>query len=432
MEEITKTYQEFKQELDKEFFNAANSFVRIGYLLRIAKDTDILHESGYANLNDFAKAEYGLDKSMVSRYIHINEKYSVGGYSEQIQTHYENYGVAKLAELLTLPDAIAEEIPPEMSKTQIQELRQEVREEQQITDIEVALEEREPSQQNMTTLQKWMHKYFEEEKETFKRVMEAVRRGERNKLFTEEQKAGVLLDALVPNGVGVLTARVAGLGKLMLSIKSPKENLVLLNARNPEEKEEIRWQQLAEEFKELYEISLKIAEAWEEVYGKPYEKNKDIASKEPNEEPKNKKNVSEPQESVSKQSESVPKQSESVPEPPADVMNPPEEIMEESEEVAPVQEQVEGQIEIHNYNEVLPAGEKFAPVFGEWVSVEQKAVPDEAGSYLVFTKTSDGYYVKDIRRVITVISGKCEWLYDTGYTEIYYWMPLPADPEMEN
>lgn len=425
MEEITKTYQEFKQELDKEFFNAANSFVRIGYLLRIAKDTDILHESGYANLNDFAKAEYGLDKSMVSRYIHINEKYSVNGYSEQIQTRYENYGVAKLAELLTLPDAIAEEIPPEMSKTQIQELRQELREEQQITDIEVALEEREPSQQNTTTLQKWMHKYFEEEKEVFRRVMEGVRRGERNKLFTEEQKAGILLDALVPSGVGVLTARVAGLGKLMLSIKSPKENLVLLNARNPEDKEEIGWQQLAEEFKNLYEISLKIPEAWEEVYGKPYEKEKKETV------PKPQESVSKQSESVSESSETVPKQSETTPEPPADVMNPPEDIAEETEEVAPVQEQVEGQMEIHNYNEVLPEGEKFVPVFGEWVSARRKAVPDEEGNYLIYFKDIDGKFRKIIDNVFSdKDTGELGWL--TYGSKALFWMPLPADPREED
>ena len=71
---VQKTYSDFKKELDKELTQSAESFVRIGYLLKIARDTEILAESGYNNVNDFAAAEYGLDKSQVSRFININDR----------------------------------------------------------------------------------------------------------------------------------------------------------------------------------------------------------------------------------------------------------------------------------------------------------------------------------------------------------------------
>lgn len=164
-----KTYKEFKAELDKEMLVAANSFCRIGYLLRIAKDTTILHESGYANINDFAKSEYNLSKDMVSRYIRINEKYSEGGYGEHIAAAYKDYGVAKLAEMITLPDAIADNIPPEMTKGQIQNIRKEVRDEEKITDIEVALETPEkPAEEFENIFEQWMYVYFKENNEKFK------------------------------------------------------------------------------------------------------------------------------------------------------------------------------------------------------------------------------------------------------------------------
>lgn len=43
-------YGQFKAALDKELLSAADHFVKIGYLLKQARDTTILYESGYPNL----------------------------------------------------------------------------------------------------------------------------------------------------------------------------------------------------------------------------------------------------------------------------------------------------------------------------------------------------------------------------------------------
>ena len=71
-EEYSQEYLAFKQELDTELNKAADGFVKIGYLLRRAEDSDILRTSGYRNVTEFAAAEYGLSKDVVSRYININ------------------------------------------------------------------------------------------------------------------------------------------------------------------------------------------------------------------------------------------------------------------------------------------------------------------------------------------------------------------------
>ena len=88
-------YREFKFAMDVEVKEAAAGFVRIGYFLKVARDTDVLANSGYKNVAEFAEKEYGLTKDIVSRYIAINDKYSEGGYSDRLQQRYMTFGVAR-------------------------------------------------------------------------------------------------------------------------------------------------------------------------------------------------------------------------------------------------------------------------------------------------------------------------------------------------
>ena len=150
MEEIKsfeqiKTLDELTGALNSELNRAAISFVRIGYLLKTARDTDILKDSQYANMNEYAQDRFGLDKSQVSRFININDRFSIGGYSEHLKVEYEGYGQAKLALMLTLPDEINAELSPEYSKADIQAVKDEYDAEQKITPLE-AMAEPAPSQ----------------------------------------------------------------------------------------------------------------------------------------------------------------------------------------------------------------------------------------------------------------------------------------------
>ena len=129
-------YTQYKNELDKQLRETAEGFVRIGYLLKLARDTDILNGSGYANVNEFAKAEYNLDKSMVSRFININDRFAEDGNSERLKEQYRGFGYAKLALMLQLPDTINEELSPDYSKSEIQTIKDEVDAEAKISDIE--------------------------------------------------------------------------------------------------------------------------------------------------------------------------------------------------------------------------------------------------------------------------------------------------------
>ena len=143
MEQIMyqKSYQEYKAELDGELQRTAEGFVRIGYLLKVARDTNVLAESGYKSVAEFAQAEYNLDKTQVSRFISINDKFSENGYSDHLLPSYQGYGYAKLTIMLQLPDAVNEALDPEMSKAEIQTIHEEYKKEMKKSDLEVMMEE---------------------------------------------------------------------------------------------------------------------------------------------------------------------------------------------------------------------------------------------------------------------------------------------------
>lgn len=131
LEEL-KNYSEYKAALDEQIKESAEGFVKIGYLLKLAKDTDILKDSQYSNVIEFAKAEYGIDKTMVSRFISINDRFSENGNSPMLRTTYQGFGYAKLAIMLQLPDTLNEELTPEYSKREIQTLKEEMDKEKTI------------------------------------------------------------------------------------------------------------------------------------------------------------------------------------------------------------------------------------------------------------------------------------------------------------
>ena len=93
-----------KQEIADRLRNIAEDFVTIGFRLRQIKDAEAYRQEGYTSINDFAKKEYGLSESTVSRFIAINMRFSEGGYSDRLLSEYVSFGSGKLSEMLTLSD----------------------------------------------------------------------------------------------------------------------------------------------------------------------------------------------------------------------------------------------------------------------------------------------------------------------------------------
>lgn len=257
------TYSDFKQELDKTFTGLSEGFVRAGYLLKQARDTDILRESGYKSVTEFAAAEYGLTETYVSRFIAINDRYSEGGYSDRLQERYRGYGMSKLAEMLTLPEQLADAIPPALSREEIREVKREVAEENKITDLEVMLEGQQDIGLSLSA--QAMKQYFYDNPEKYPEMMQALKKDE----LTEQEEAA--LDILAPSGSAVLMVRLRGVGKLMISIQGLDRNVEIQNVRTLE-RETVTWIVLLDEILRVYgrEALANPETVWEGVYGEPF------------------------------------------------------------------------------------------------------------------------------------------------------------------
>lgn len=281
-EEYSQEYLAFKQELDTELNKAADGFVKIGYLLRRAEDSDILRTSGYRNVTEFAAAEYGLSKDVVSRYININKRYSEGGYAPVLAERYHGFGMAKLAEMLTLPQAIVDTIPEELSKTEIREIKKEFDEEQGVTDIEIAIEEAEqPEKQREDTLltqvvRAWLHDIPDD----FRRL---------SRVIYPDYDINKMMDIIAPDETRVIIVRVPGVGRLMMTC-SISANVKIVNMRTGENGQ-ISWEELCSAASAICARRYpdeRIEDVWARTYDDPYpEEKKEEPKPEPRKEVKN-------------------------------------------------------------------------------------------------------------------------------------------------
>lgn len=114
---------QMKQKLKQELLGVKQSFVRIGYALRKIEEQKLYEQDGYKSIAEFAKAEYGLESSTISRFMSINREYSVDGYSEILRPEFADLGRSQLEEMLKLPDADRQMVQPETPREDIRNLK---------------------------------------------------------------------------------------------------------------------------------------------------------------------------------------------------------------------------------------------------------------------------------------------------------------------
>lgn len=347
----SKTYTEYKRELDAELSKSAESFVRIGYLLKVARDTDILAESGYKNMAEFANAEYGLSSTYVSRFIRINDKFSEGGYSDHLLPEYQGFGYAKLTLMLQLPEAINEALTPKYSKSDIQAIKDEVDQEKKVTDIERALE----GTEEKPLIEQIIFNIGKEHPELYLKISQKFI----DRICTQEDIA----ECMAPKGIEQYTARIIGLGAVKLFLDEDGCRIVVIRSG---EKEDTTWEIIRQQWEKIYGTK----EKWEELYGEKFPEKQEIAPVQ-QEAPKPMQQSTEiqkdePQEKVGQEPEEVPenKESESIPNkeqtlhdvepsiPEPDPIPEPEHVSEEDVEV--IEPQIPGQDTIENHSEWMP------------------------------------------------------------------------------
>lgn len=183
MEEYTQLtlddWLAMKESLKRDLIGVQESFVRIGYTLRKIEEQKLYKNDGYETVTEFAKAEYGLSASTISRFMSINRKFSIDGYSDRLRPEYAQMGSSKLSEMLSLPDADMEMIRPEMPKADIRELKH--------------FNKETPEPEAADSLEKLVWKFFEANAAIAKQLeqSEAYADGESEKMVEIVNPAGV-------------------------------------------------------------------------------------------------------------------------------------------------------------------------------------------------------------------------------------------------
>lgn len=266
MNEIAfSNYAEFKGKMDAAVKSTCQDFVAIGYYLKQARDTGILQESGYTTMRDFAKTEYKIAESDASRFISICERYSEDGNSPKLRENYESFQVTKLAEMLALPEYVAEEISPATTREEIRELKDAVKEEEKTTPLEVIAEAHEVGE--VDPLAELVKQYLHENPEQFKALVKMM-------WETVDAKPEDVYKIIAAAGYCTIMGRVPGQGRKMISIKSPSENPVMTDIRSGEKKE-VTWDLLFKAFGYATYVDEKLPDdtaeqakiIWREKYG---------------------------------------------------------------------------------------------------------------------------------------------------------------------
>ena len=300
MNELTysKSYNEYRQDMMQELSKASESFVRIGYLLKVARDTDVLKGTEYeSDYLAFAEGEFGLDKSQVSRFIRINDKFSVGGNSVELLPQYQGFGTRKLGIMIMLPEELTEELSPDYTVEEINEIKEVVKEEQEITPVEAMVERMGSNISDETPLIEYcIEKILEETPDAYVDVMKDLDRAYK---------------ILAPISEMMYIVKVDGIGKVMVTFHEDNVTLYSIRSGNKETVEKAAVVKTVKKVILPFMNSNNPEESYSIQFGKEFPK-----KEEPKKEPKKIERVKNETKKPKKETEKVKKEPEKIEETP--------------------------------------------------------------------------------------------------------------------
>jgi hypothetical protein len=200
--------------------------------------------------------------------------------------------------MLTLPEAVAEAIPPEVTREEIREIKKAYKEDEKVTPMELMIEGKD---EEKTVLQQALFKFFEDNPERFL-------------VLKLEDLASTTNQAINESGTGAVSVRVKGIGAVMLTEKSMKNPLTVTIMRQ-ETSEDVEWEEVEHQMRNLYRSFGE--DGYKMAYGKSIQPAKEVEkatefNKTPEPVTKSQEDVIKTQESVIKtpeeESKSIPAQ----------------------------------------------------------------------------------------------------------------------------
>lgn len=285
-------YKDLESAGDRAAFKIKEGFMEMGCVLKAARDTDLLQKSQYTNYIDFAKRRYGIDPSKTSRYIRIVEHFSVDGNSTVLKEEYKGYGFSKLDIMLNIPDAINEALTPNLSKTEILEIKDEVDAENQVSDIEVEIERAEAATvtdkpmlpPEGSPLYRNLWQLGKEQEDLFRKLWEICFL---HTAFGNRNNAEIM-DSLIPQGDAVYTVRIPGERRTQIIVNS--DGATVINMKTLE-RSRYTVDQICDAVRDIMNRGSSPEERYRELYGEDLTpEESEVAPVQPeNETPKEKK-----------------------------------------------------------------------------------------------------------------------------------------------
>lgn len=116
-------YIQSKEEIKKDLGGIVKSFVRIGWQLTRISNSEAYKMDGYKTIAEFAKEEYDMNPSGVTRFMQVYEKYSVPGDTPELQEKYRDFNFSQLTEMLQLTEEERDMFRPESKREDIREYK---------------------------------------------------------------------------------------------------------------------------------------------------------------------------------------------------------------------------------------------------------------------------------------------------------------------
>ena len=114
-------WMQWKEDIRRKLRETASNFVYIGYRLKQIRDSGMF--DGCSTVYEFAQKEYGLERSTVSRFMAINDKFSRHGNSIELRDEFVGLSQSQLSEMLTLPVSDYELVTENTAIKDIRELK---------------------------------------------------------------------------------------------------------------------------------------------------------------------------------------------------------------------------------------------------------------------------------------------------------------------
>lgn len=239
---------QWKEDIRRKLAETAGNFVHIGYRLKQIRDSGMF--DGASDIFEFAKKEYGLEKSTVSRFIAINEKFSEGGNSLELKEEFRAISSSKLAEMLTLSDNECLMITEKTTVKDIRELKRFSR--QQVSE---GLEET-----NYTPLQKCIIELFnrKEKREILNKALDLLMNAESGDIVKD------VVELINPSGYATCKKGIIFLFLYDMQTGIKYKSMAEPNPVNME------WLDFLIEITKIYgEFYMPAADTWANFYGEP-------------------------------------------------------------------------------------------------------------------------------------------------------------------